>query len=128
MSKTIRGIPNCGAPAGCSTVVIVPQKERSASGEHQGKKITIFSSKEARKQRFFTGSGKDQLLPGQTSPCQLVGDKQVLKVPAGAAAASSVQAPQLVSISVQTSSERRHRPGKWPNIVRITPRDTHDDA
>lgn len=38
MSKTIRGIPNCGAPAGCSSVVIVPQKERSASGEHQGKK------------------------------------------------------------------------------------------
>lgn len=38
MSKTIRGIPNCGAPAGCSSVVIVPEKERSASGEHQGKK------------------------------------------------------------------------------------------
>lgn len=38
MSKTIRGIPNCGAPAGCSSVVIVPREERSASGEHQGKK------------------------------------------------------------------------------------------
>lgn len=38
MSKTIRGIPNCGAPAGCSSVVIVPWEEKSASGEHQGKK------------------------------------------------------------------------------------------
>lgn len=49
---------------------------------------------------------KDQLLPGQTSPCQLGGDKQVLQLPAGAAAASSEPSPQLVSISVETSSER----------------------
>lgn len=60
MSKTIREIPNCGAPAGCSSVVIVLWKERSASGEHQGKKITISVQKGPEKQRFFTGSGKVQ--------------------------------------------------------------------
>lgn len=52
MSKTIREIPNCGAPAGCSTVVIVLRKERSASGEHQGKK-SRFQFKRARKAAFL---------------------------------------------------------------------------
>lgn len=51
-------------------------------------------------------SAQNQLLPGQTSPCQLGSDKQVLQVPAGAPPASSVQSPQLVSISVETSLER----------------------
>lgn len=49
MSKTIREIPNCGAPAGCCSVVIVWQKERSASGEHQGHKNHQFSLQMAQK-------------------------------------------------------------------------------
>lgn len=49
MSKTIRGIPNCGAPAGCSSVVIVPREERSASGEHQGEKKSRFSVQKGQK-------------------------------------------------------------------------------
>lgn len=53
MSKTIRGIPNCGAPAGCSSVVIVPREERSASGEHQGEKNPDFQFKRARKAAFL---------------------------------------------------------------------------
>lgn len=52
MSKTIMEIPNCGAPAGCSSVVIVPQKERSASGEHQGKNHD-FQFKRPRKAAFL---------------------------------------------------------------------------
>lgn len=57
MSKTIREIPNCVAPTGCSSVVIVPEKERKASGEYT-RKNRDFSSKGIEKQHFFTGSGK----------------------------------------------------------------------
>ena len=57
--KQSGGSPTVAHRRGSSSVVIVKHRERSASGEHQGKK-SRFHFKRAKKQRFFTGSGKVQ--------------------------------------------------------------------
>lgn len=58
MSKTIPEIPNCGTPAGCSTVAIVRQEEKSASWEHQGKKSRFSVQKSPKSSISLQGVGK----------------------------------------------------------------------